>query len=52
MHEWHSYSEPADEDTEGVYLGDVQAGTMSEALDLAAQNWEYRRHDLVAVQIK
>ena len=52
MHEWHIYYEPADEDTERVYPGVVQADTMSEALDLAAQCWEYRQHDLVAMQIK
>lgn len=52
MHEWRIYYEPADKDTERVFLGTVQASTMSEALDLTAQFWEYPQHDLVAVGVK
>lgn len=52
MHEWNSYYEPADEATFRVFLGTVQAATMSEALVLVAQYWEYPQHDLVAVGVK
>ena len=50
MHRWRNYLEPADTDDERVYLGTVEADTMSEALDKAAQWNEIPAHDLVAVQ--
>lgn len=50
MHTFKIYLEPADTDDERTYLGTVQANTMSEALDLAAQWNEIPAHDLVAVQ--
>lgn len=52
MPEWNIYYEPADKDTERVFLGRIKAETMSEALELAAQYWEYPQHDLVAIQVK
>jgi len=51
MHQYKIYLEPADTDGERVYLGTVQADTMSEALDKAAQWNEIPAHDLVAVQV-
>ena len=46
------YYEAADSNDERVYLGTVNADIMSQALDLAAQYFEYPTHDLVAVQVK
>ena len=51
MHLYKIYLEPADTDDERVYLGTVEADTMSEALDKAAQWNEIPQHDLVAVQV-
>ena len=48
MHEYRIYYEPADTDDEKVYLGNIQADTMADALELAAQYYEYPSHDLVA----
>ncbi len=53
MHTFALYIEKADEDKvfKQVYIGDVRADTMSTALDLAAQYFEVRQHDLIAVQV-
>ncbi len=44
MHEYKIYYEPADADTEKVYLGII---TAAEALQKASEYWEYPSHDLV-----
>jgi len=51
MHTWNIFYEAADSDAAAVFLGTITANTMSDALDLAAQYYEYPAHDLVAVQI-
>lgn len=51
MHTYKIYLERADDDSERAYLGTVQADTMSDALDLAAQWNEIPAHDLVAVLV-
>ncbi len=45
------YLERADTDEPRMYLGMLEADTMSKVLDLAAQYYEYPHHDLVAVQV-
>jgi hypothetical protein len=51
MHEYRIYYEPADTGDEKVYLGNIQADTMADTLELAAQYYEYPSRDLVAEQI-
>lgn len=51
MHTWQIFFEDADTDEPRRYLGEVQADTMSDALDLAAQYYEIPAYDLVAVQV-
>ncbi len=48
MHIWNIYYENADTDEPKRFIGTVQADTMSNALDLAAQFFEIPSHDLVA----
>lgn len=50
MHTFEIYYENADTDEPRRYLGEVQADTMSDALDKAAQYYEIPQYDLVAVQ--
>ncbi len=45
------YLEKADTDDKRMYLGILEAETMSKALNHAAEYFEYRQHDLVAVQV-
>ncbi len=45
------YLEKSDTNDVRTYLGVVEARTMSLALDLAAQYFEYPQYDLVAVQV-
>ena len=52
MHQFEIYYENADTDEPRQFLGHVNADTMSDALDQAAQYWETAQHDLVAVQLK
>jgi hypothetical protein len=48
MHKWAIYRE--NEDTgEQVYIGDIQADTMAEALQLASEYFEIDSGELVAV---
>jgi hypothetical protein len=49
MHMYAIYYEPADTDQTAEFLGHVWADTLSKALELAAQFYEYPEHDLVAV---
>jgi hypothetical protein len=51
MHEFMMYLERADDDEPKVFLGIVRADCGTEALDLAAQWYEYPQHDLVYEQI-
>ncbi len=51
MHEYKIYYEPADSDTEKVYLGIITADSAAEALQKASEYWEYPSHDLVCEQI-
>ncbi len=51
MHEYKIYYEPADGNTEKVYLGTITADTGSEALQKASEYWEYPAYDLVYEQI-
>ncbi len=50
MHTWQIFFEDADTDEPRRYLGEVQADTMAEALQLAAEYYEYDSADLMAVQ--
>lgn len=49
MYQWRIFYEPSDE--ERVFLGVIFAATMAEALNRAAQFFEYPVHDLVAEQV-
>ena len=49
MHHWHVFRE--DEHTgEQEFLGEFTAATMAEALQLAAEYYEYDSGDLVAIE--
>lgn len=50
MHIWQIFFENADTDEPRRYLGKVQADTMAEALQRAAEYYEYDSADLVAVR--
>ncbi len=45
------YYERADHDKEQVYIGDMQAETMSDAIDMAAQYYKVPLNGLIAVQV-
>jgi len=49
MHTYDIYYEPADTDDPRIPLGTIQAESISDALDKAAQWFEYDSADLVAV---
>jgi hypothetical protein len=50
MYRWKIFFE--DEDTgKQDYLGKINADTMAEALEAAAEKWDYDSGDLVAEQI-
>jgi len=52
MYTWDVYYENADTDDPRRFLGQVQADTASDALDLAAQYYEIPAHDLVVERAK
>ena len=47
MYMWDVYYEAADSDDEARWIGTIRADTESDALDRAAQYFEYPQHDLV-----
>ena len=47
MHTWKVYLERADTDEPPQLIGTIDADTMAQALDRAAQLYEYPQHDLV-----
>ena len=51
MHTFNIFHEPADTDDPRVPIGTMDADTMAEALERAAQYFEIPAHDLVAVQV-
>jgi len=51
MNRYEIYYEAADTDDPRTLLGEVEAGTMTDALNKAAQYFEYPQHDLIAVQV-
>lgn len=48
MFQWNIYYEAADSDDPRTFLGVINADSMAQALDLAAEYYEYSEHDLVA----
>ncbi len=51
LYTWNVYLERADNDEPKRWIGTVNADTMSEALDKAAQYFEYPQHDLVVERV-
>jgi L-ribulose-5-phosphate 3-epimerase UlaE len=47
MYKWDVYYEEADGNDEARFIGTIQADTMSQALEQAAQYYEVPSHDLI-----
>ncbi len=52
MHTYEIYYENADTDDSAVYIGTIEAISMADALQLAAEYYEIPSHDLVAKLVK
>ncbi len=48
---YREYADDPSPEPEQVYLGDMSADTMADALELAAQYYEIASYDLIAVQV-